>query len=264
MENLNCKYETLKNWLAAHAPLALAFSGGVDSSLLMAACREAGVDYLAVTVESVFQSESERADARIQAEKGPWLRIPLDVLSVEGVRANPSDRCYLCKRAIFKSIFAHADGRTVIDGTNYDDLGDFRPGIRALRELGVLSPLMELGWTKPEIRAISRILGLSTADKPAMSCLATRIPMGECIETGKLRAIDIAEIALKNMGFEQVRVRAHGEIARIELDRSMLVHAAEHASEIVKAIKAAGFKRAALDLDGYNRGSMNERKVKGR
>lgn len=258
------KYGALKNWLIENAPVALAFSGGVDSSFLLAACRDAGVDCLAVTVESVFQSESEREAAFELVRGDAWLRIPLDVLAVEGVRDNPPDRCYLCKRAIFSAIISRTKGRCVIDGTNYDDLGDFRPGVRALRELGVRSPLMELGWTKKDIRQMSRALNLPTAERPAMSCLATRLPMGERIDPGKLRAVDMAEIAIKRMGFEQVRVRAHGDIARIELDRTMLVRAAEHAREIVNAVKAAGFKRAALDLDGYNMGNMNERNVRGK
>lgn len=257
------KYGALKAWLAERAPLALAFSGGVDSSFLLAACREAGADCLAVTVESVFQSESEREEAFELARGGAWLRIPLDVLAVEGVRDNPPERCYLCKRAIFGAIIGRAEGRCVIDGTNYDDLGDFRPGMRALRELGVVSPLMELGWTKADIREMSRRLGLSTAERPAMSCLATRLPLGERIEPGKLRAVDMAEMAIRRMGFDQVRVRAHGDIARIELDRAMLVRAAECARDMVSAVKAAGFKRAALDLDGYNMGNMNERNVRG-
>lgn len=258
------KYGGLKDWLRANAPLALAFSGGVDSSFLLAACREAGADCLAVTVESVFQSESEREAARELARGGQWLRVPLDVLAVDGVRDNPPERCYLCKRAIFEAIIGRAEGRYVIDGTNYDDLGDFRPGMRALRELGVRSPLMELEWTKADIRDMSRKLGLPTAERPAMSCLATRLPLGERIEPGKLRAVDMAEIAIKRLGFAQVRVRAHGDIARIELDRSMLVRAAELASDMVNAVKAAGFKRAALDLEGYNMGNMNERNVKGK
>lgn len=264
MDGLDGKYVALKDWLNAHAPLALAFSGGVDSSFLLAACREAGADYLAITVDSVFQSETERADAFAMANGEHWLRISVDVLGVEGVCENPPERCYLCKRAIFASIFERAGERCVIDGTNYDDLGDFRPGMRALRELGVKSPLMELGWRKADIREMSRRLGLNTADKPAMACLATRIPMGERIEPGKLRAVDMAENAIKKLGFAQVRVRAHGEIARIELDKGMLVKAAEQAADIVSAVKGAGFKRAALDLDGYNMGSMNERSVSGR
>ncbi|MGI6182728.1 MAG: ATP-dependent sacrificial sulfur transferase LarE [Candidatus Fimadaptatus sp.] len=264
MDGLDGKYVALKDWLSAHAPLALAFSGGVDSSFLLAACREADADHLAITVDSVFQSETEREDAFALAHGDRWLRISVDVLGIEGVCENPPERCYLCKREIFKSIFERAEGRCVIDGTNYDDLGDFRPGMRALRELGVKSPLMELGWRKADIREMSRRLGLSTADKPAMACLATRIPMGERIEPGKLRAVDMAENAIKKLGFAQVRVRAHGDIARIELDRDMLVRAAEQAADIVAAVKGAGFKRAALDLDGYNMGSMNERSVSGR
>ena len=151
----------------------------------------------------------------------------------------------------------------MIDGTNHDDLGDYRPGMRALRELGVKSPLMELGWSKQDIREMSRRLGLSTADKPAMACLATRIAVGERIEPGKLRAVDRAESAIVRLGFERVRVRVHGDIARIELDRSMLVKAAERAGALVEAVKAAGFRRATLDLEGYSMGSMNVRSVSG-
>lgn len=263
VDELSVKYGELKDWLEAHAPLALAFSGGVDSSFLLAACRDAGVDCVAVTVDSVFQSESEREDAREIAEGFKWMRIQVDVLAVEGVIDNPPDRCYICKRAIFGKIIEHTPGRCLIDGSNYDDLGDYRPGMRALRELGVLSPLMMLKWTKAEIREMSGRLGLKTAQKPAMACLATRLQTGERIEPGKLRAVDMAENALHHMGFNQVRVRVHGDIARIELDKSMLVKAAQNAHAIVEAIKAAGFKRATLDLEGYSMGSMNKRSVNG-
>ena len=263
MDVLDDRFGALKEWLRAHAPVALAFSGGVDSSFLLAACRHAGADCMAVTVESVFQSDSEREEARALAGDGNWLRIPVDVLAIEGVRDNPPDRCYMCKKAIFSTIIERAQGRTVIDGTNHDDLGDYRPGMRALRELGVKSPLMELGWSKQDIREMSRRLGLSTADKPAMACLATRIAVGERIEPGKLRAVDRAESAIVRLGFERVRVRVHGDIARIELDRRMLVKAAERAGALVEAVKAAGFRRATLDLEGYSMGSMNVRSVSG-
>lgn len=263
MDVLDDRFGALKEWLRAHAPVALAFSGGVDSSFLLAACRHAGADCMAVTVESIFQSDSEREEARALAGDGSWLRIPVDVLAIEGVRDNPPDRCYMCKKAIFSTIIERAQGRTVIDGTNHDDLGDYRPGMRALRELGVKSPLMELGWSKQDIREMSRRLGLSTADKPAMACLATRIAVGERIEPGKLRAVDRAESAIVRLGFERVRVRVHGDIARIELDRDMLVKAAEQAGALVEAVKAAGFRRATLDLEGYSMGSMNVRSVSG-
>ena len=243
--------------------MALAFSGGVDSSFLLAACRDAGVDCLAVTVESVFQSESEREAAFELVRGDAWLRIPLDVLAVEGVRDNPPDRCYLCKRAIFSAIISRTEGRCVIDGTNYDDLGDFRRACGAARIGRALAAygagLDQEGYPSDVARAQSahrRASGdVLSGDAPAM---------GERIDPGKLRAVDMAEIAIKRMGFEQVRVRAHGDIARIELDRTMLVRAAEHAREIVNAVKAAGFKRAALDLDGYNMGNMNERNVRGK
>lgn len=256
MENLQLKYRALKDWLVAHQPIMLAFSGGVDSGLLLRACREADVDFVAATVTTVFQSAEERESAARMMSGDRWIRIPVNVLAVEGVSENTAQRCYLCKKAMFSRLIACAQGRSVVDGTNYDDLGDFRPGMRALRELGVQSPLVEMMWTRADVCRMAELLGLEHS--PATACLASRIPMGDRIDTGKLRAVDMTESAMRALGFRQVRVRAHGDVARIEVENGMMLQAAGAAKQIVAAAKAAGFRHATLDLDAEAFGRMDE------
>lgn len=261
MDELRLKYQVLKDWLIAHQPIMLAFSGGVDSGLLLAACREAGVDFITATVTTVFQSAQERQGAERMADGSRWKRIPLNVLAVPGISDNTPQRCYLCKKAMFERMIECSEGRNVVDGTNYDDLGDFRPGMRALRELGVLSPLVDMGWTRADVCRMANELGLEHS--PATGCLATRIPIGERIETGKLRAVDATEQAMHALGFDQVRVRLQGDAARIEVPGGMLIRAAEMAGRIVDAARAAGFRHAALDLDTEAFGRMDEYNMQG-
>ena len=212
----------LRGFFAAHPRVALAFSGGTDSSFLLRSALELAEDLGVYCVRSAFQPDFERADAlRLAAELGvPVTLIDLDVLACPQIAANPPDRCYHCKRAVFTAIRERAgrDGYPVlIDGTNADDDPADRPGFRALEELGVLSPLRLCGLGKAEIRRLSREAGLFTADKPAYACLATRIPCDEAITKEKLSAVETAEAALFDMGFRDFRVRSRQGRALVQV-----------------------------------------------
>jgi uncharacterized protein len=177
-------------------------------------------------------------------------------------RANPADRCYHCKTELFGKLAAIARDEglaAVVDGNNRDDVGDYRPGRRAARELGVRSPLMEAGFRKEDIRAASRLLGLPTADKPAMACLASRFPYGMELTPKALRAVEKAENGLRDLGFRQVRVRLHGNLARVEVGAGDVARAATDPlrSRIAALLRGCGFLYATLDLEGYHTGSMN-------
>jgi len=231
---------TLQEFFAVHPKLALAFSGGTDSAFLLWAAREYGADVRPYFARSAFQPAFEYADARRLCEGlGAALRtVELDVLALPQIAANAEDRCYHCKRAIFAALraAARADGyETLADGTNASDAEDDRPGMRALRELGVLSPLRLCGLTKEEIRARSREAGLFTADKPAYACLATRVPAGEPVTAEKLERVERAEGALFALGYSDLRVRLRGGGALLQLPGTQL----ERAREGWDAIRAA-------------------------
>ena len=263
------KHETV--WAALLARLqelgstAVAFSAGVDSTLLLKAAHDAlGEKAAAVTVRSAFvpARELEEAEAFCRAEGIRHILLDVDVLALPKVRDNPPDRCYHCKKALFTRIqraAAELGLGVVIEGSNADDLGDYRPGMRALRELGIRSPLLELGLTKAEIRALSRELGLPTGDKPAMACLATRFVTGRPLDEEGLRRVERAEEAIRELGFRQLRVRVHGDLARIELDREALPRMLEGglADTVRDRLLALGFRYVTLDLGGYRTGSMN-------
>lgn len=221
---------------------ALAFSGGVDSAYLLYAAKTAGADMRAYYVKSAFQPRFELEDAkRLCGELGVTLKIlPVDVLADRAVRGNQADRCYHCKKMIFNTIAASAaaDGyRMLLDGTNASDEEGDRPGMRALRELSVRSPLRECGFTKEEIRRLSKEAGLFTWEKPAYACLATRIPTGEEITAEKLKNTEAAEDFLFSLGFTDFRVRRFGEAARLQFPASQLSRALERREDIVKELK---------------------------
>jgi uncharacterized protein len=265
MPDLTEKYRRLVECIAARGSVAVAFSGGVDSSFLCRAAKDAlGDKAVAITIVSPMLPKSEIDSAREVARQVGIQHVLVEEGEIEeDVAANPRERCYFCKKREFGRIIEAAKERgcnTVLDGSNVDDLGDYRPGIRALEELGVASPLREAGLSKADIRALSRRLGLPTWDKPAFACLASRIPYGERIDRDKLGRIEKAEDYLRSLGFRQFRVRSHGDIARIEaapeerrrfFDETAL-------DDISRTLKSFGFLYVAFELEGYVMGSMNK------
>ncbi len=244
---------TLQDFFTTHPKAAVAFSGGVDSAYLLYAARKYAQDVQAYYVKSEFQPEFELEDAlRFTQELGTKMKVlNLSVLSVSCVSENPPDRCYHCKKAIFSTIMenAIADGFTILlDGTNAsDDAGD-RPGMRALKELSVLSPLRECGLTKVRIRQLSKEAGLFTWEKPAYACLATRIPTGEKITQQKLCATEKAEDYLFSLGLSDFRVRSQDGHARIQLPEEQMEPLLKHRQDILNRLKEY-YKTVSLDLE---------------
>ncbi len=246
-------------------PLVVAFSGGLDSTFLLYwAARALGPEQVrAVTaVAPVFpRLELEEACAAAARLGVPHHRLVVDLLALPAFRRNPPDRCYHCKHRLFSRMleFARELGAgTVCDGTQADDSADYRPGRRALRELGVRSPLAEAGIGKDRLRRYCRRLGLAAAGKPSGACLASRFPYGTPVTAPDLARIERAEASLAALGFDQVRVRFHGDTARIELAPDRLEAAVARRAAIVHTLKACGFRYVALDLEGYRTGSLNE------
>lgn len=260
------KYQKLLASLKEKGAVLVAFSGGVDSSLLLAAARAAlGDAVLAVTATlPTFPSRDLDSARATAAQLGVrWITLEGGDLDDPHFRANPSDRCYFCKKKLFSLLLeqARAEGiPCVIEGTNADDLADFRPGIVALRELGIRSPFIELDIGKQDIRLLARRLGLANWDRPSSACLASRIPYGEEITRERLERIGKSEASLLRLGFRQVRVRDHGSLARLELVAADLerLFASDLRAHVVQLCKQAGYLYVTLDLQGYRTGSMNE------
>ena len=257
------KYSRLLDALGDMGSVLVAYSAGVDSTLLLAAAREAlGKRAIAVTAVSplVPDADTEAAAAFCAARGIEHVLLRFDPFAVEGFAENPPDRCYYCKRELFSrflELAAERGAAYVLEGSNLDDEGDYRPGMRAVRELGVKSPLLDAGLHKNEIRALSKALGLPTWNKPSAACLASRFAYGQRITPEGLKRVGEAEEKLRSLGFSQLRVRVHGSLARIELPRAEMKAALYHAQELEQSLRALGFRYVTLDLGGFQSGSMN-------
>ena len=260
------KLEQLKKIFKDMDSVVIGFSGGVDSTFLIRVAKDVlGEKVIAVTASSSTFPEREMKEAIDFAKKlgVSHMIIKSEELDIEGFSKNPKDRCYYCKKELFSKIFKIAKDNNynfVADGANVDDTGDYRPGMTAARELGVRSPLLEAGMTKNDIRVLSKEMNLPTWDKPSFACLSSRVPYGQEITVEKLQMIDLSEQFLLEIGFKQVRVRHHGDIARIEVspeERGKFFNL-DVMDKVSQKLNEIGFKYITLDLKGYRTGSMNE------
>ena len=260
------KYDKLKDYIASFGSVAVAFSSGVDSTFLLYAAKEAlGDRLIAVTASSCSFPERELKEAEAYCRKMDvkHLIVKSEELEIEGFSHNPKNRCYLCKHELFEKIREVADEQgiaEIAEGSNLDDNGDYRPGLQAVAELGIKSPLRHCGFSKQDIRDMSQYLNIPTWNKQSFACLSSRFPYGDLISEEKLKMVDKAEQLLLDMGFHQLRVRIHGDVARIELDPSEFdkFMKEEVRTEVYSRFKEYGFAYVALDIMGYRMGSMNE------
>ena len=265
MDELHQKKAVLLERLKNCGSVAVAFSAGVDSAFLLACAAQTGIPVLAVTLSAnaVPRRELEAAAAFCRERGIPQRVIEFDQFTIPAFVTNAKDRCYHCKKALFtavKAAAAEAGCRCVLEGSNADDALKYRPGMKAVEELGVLSPLREAGLAKAEIRALSAEMGLPTTAKPSMSCLATRFPYGQTLTRETLAAVEAGEAYLFSLGLRQVRLRVHGDVARIEVlpaDFAVMT-ARDTAEQTVRRLCDLGFRHVTLDLQGFRSGSMDE------
>lgn len=257
------KYQKLLFSLAHHQKLAVAFSGGVDSTFLLYAAREAlGDKAIALSVATPYVPQWEQAEAVDLAKLLGVQHYRLNLPFPEELRNNPSNHCYTCKKILFTNLLTRARAEncdTVIDGTNIDDLTDYRPGLVALKELGISSPMVEAGLKKNEIRQLSKSFDLPTWNKPSFACLLSRLPIGVPVEESDFMQIEKAERFLMDCGFTAVRLRHHGDVARIEVPKKDILSLIEANGngQIEKTLKSIGYRYVTVDLAGYTMGSLN-------
>jgi uncharacterized protein len=264
-ESDRTKTETARRIVESLAPVVVAFSAGVDSTFLLALAVNALGSSRVLAVMGVSPSLPARereAGRRLARGLGARLvEVATGEMTDPRYSANPANRCYYCKEELFTrlgEIAVRHGFRTVVCGANADDTGDYRPGLAAARRMGVRSPLAEAGLTKQDVRLASRAMGLETWDKPAMACLASRVPYGEAITTDRLARIERSEYVLKDLGFTQCRVRDHGSMARIEVPAGEIAMLLRLRGQILQPLRALGYAHVAVDLAGFRSGSMNE------